>query len=64
MLNPRHAVDSPLTSNAVAPDTRKGGTDLSVARDSLAGANDSCNVLRTEVFTKCQKVSEGKLVAC
>ena len=60
MLNPRHAVDSSLTSNAVAPDTRKGGTDLSVARDSLACANDSCYVLGTEVFTnarRCQKVS-------
>ena len=64
MLNPRPAVDSPLTSNAVmhavAPDTQKGGTDLSVARDSLACANDSCYVLGTEVFTnarRCQKVS-------
>ena len=64
MLNPRPAVDSPLTSNAVmhavAPDTQKVGTDLSVARDSLACANDSCYVLGTEVFTnarRCQKVS-------
>ena len=54
------AVDSRLTSNAVAPDARNGGTDSSAARDSLAGTNDSCNVCGKEAST----MPEGKLFAC
>ena len=54
------AVDSRLTSNAVAPDKRKEGTNSSAARESLAGANDSCNVCGKEAST----MPEGKLFAC